>query len=554
MKSLRLAIGVLLTLSGCGRTVTDVQRDSLERYRPKAEQQETRAVATASVTCRVAVLADQGYRNRNPNWRSEVVELFREINRYSVSQLGVRFAVERRDNWEHQLDTNALGKLLEELERDVPGHDFDFVLGLAPADSRLVLRPDQLGLARVFGKHAVVRAMDDSVELESFRETYDQIDEEEIRRVYYQRKRHKERSIFLHEWAHTLGLPHVRSRADLMFPAYSADEAGFAPTTVDVIQESLGYQKRLPRTNQLAFLTEWAQAVATRVRETPEHWDSADFARYDSDSADTGLLAGRSYLSGQASELLATAIRATEGGRYEDAATLLAAIRRDYPQDPAILAAQCRLDSVQRLDAVSEGSCRAAAEVGDPIPIGQQDLVCVDELSLSDHRVSEHEVLLSNRDRVAAHPSSAAYWNYYAAIAVDGDLGDHADAALEALGENGALTEAQAERLHAVRRRYGTSSAPDAEYLTGIRAVWSLLGDGDYAAVIEQSHVLEAEHPAASGPPAIRCVAEAYAARRSAARSCERALELDPEQSTATWGMALVAMRSAASRKPRPAS
>ena len=67
-----------------------------------------------------------------------------------------------------------------------------------------------LGCARVLGRHFVLRGMTSIAELQDFNRLFPKLDNDEREALYGRRKTHKELSIFLHEWAHTLGALHVQ--------------------------------------------------------------------------------------------------------------------------------------------------------------------------------------------------------------------------------------------------------------------------------------------------------------------------------------------------------
>src|SRR5262249_12500082 len=126
------------------------------------------------------------------------------------------------------------------LEKLDPGHDVDLVLGYTSSLPVVTATVDQLGCARVLGRHAVLRGMESPAEDRALRASLDLLPENERERVYLQRRTHKEIAVLLHEWGHTLGAPH--SREGVMHDDYSEEIRGFTGSSAAVMLIGLRQQ------------------------------------------------------------------------------------------------------------------------------------------------------------------------------------------------------------------------------------------------------------------------------------------------------------------------
>jgi hypothetical protein len=84
-------------------------------------------------------------------------------------------------------------------------------------------------MARVLGKHFVVRGMHDAAELQAIAEGLDSLSVEERSELYNERKRHKEAVVFLHELGHLFAALHANDQRWIMHASYHHDMQAFAP-------------------------------------------------------------------------------------------------------------------------------------------------------------------------------------------------------------------------------------------------------------------------------------------------------------------------------------
>ena len=95
----------------------------------------------------------------------------------------------------------------------------------------------------MLGQHFVLRGMASIAELDDFKRLLPKLDQEEREKLYSRRKTHKELSIFLHEWAHTLGALHVQDVTRIMGPGYSNRTSTFS--VEDALLIAAGLEARL---------------------------------------------------------------------------------------------------------------------------------------------------------------------------------------------------------------------------------------------------------------------------------------------------------------------
>jgi hypothetical protein len=117
-------------------------------------------------------------------------------------------------------------------------------VGLIGSTPRAEMSFRQLGEATVLGKHLVMRDMNDAEEQRVFGEAFDTLDDDARRRLYADRKRHKEAAILLHELGHTLGAIHVTEPTDLMCSNYDNRMQSFADANLVLMRRVLAHRKQ----------------------------------------------------------------------------------------------------------------------------------------------------------------------------------------------------------------------------------------------------------------------------------------------------------------------
>jgi hypothetical protein len=120
-----------------------------------------------------------------------------------------------------------------------PASDVDWVIGLIAATPRFAVSADDLGRALMPGRHIVMRGMSDPQEYEAIERVFTNLSEEERHKLYRVRKEHKLATTFLHELAHTLGVPHELQATSLMNPRYHVEANDFSDEAAEIIRAAL---------------------------------------------------------------------------------------------------------------------------------------------------------------------------------------------------------------------------------------------------------------------------------------------------------------------------
>jgi hypothetical protein len=172
---------------------------------------------------RVRIWADDQHRVGAIQWKSQVRRQVEEVSRFLAAGFGVRLEVESLRTWERPPTARVadLGATLAELEKHDPGADVDWVVGLTAALPLATNSMHEIGMARSLGRHFVMRSMASLEETRVFQQGLHLLSVEERERLFVERKRHKEITVWLHEWAHTLGAIHSSEPEHLMNPSYS---------------------------------------------------------------------------------------------------------------------------------------------------------------------------------------------------------------------------------------------------------------------------------------------------------------------------------------------
>jgi hypothetical protein len=199
------------------------QQEHAARFEPAPLLAPSRTGGGPAATVRVRFYADDEYRSSSGGgrWQERVRVMLSNLNQVVEPTFGVRFEGESFRRWPRQGQSGALQPMLEQLERLDPGPDVDWVVGLVSPLPLVSMSFHDLGIARVLGRHFVLRGMSSIAELDDFKRVLPALDQQVREELYSRRKAHKELAIFLHEWAHTLGGLHVQDPTRIMGPGYS---------------------------------------------------------------------------------------------------------------------------------------------------------------------------------------------------------------------------------------------------------------------------------------------------------------------------------------------
>jgi len=247
--SMRWALGLVwLGVSGCflGYDSRWGQQKQAQRHVAAHEtpqqlhrQSAGDAPRTPQRTLKLRVYATPGYAATVLDWPKQFDALLECVNAVFAPDFGVAFEVAETRSFRPKADEEKLDGVLQELTHDDAAEDVDWVVGLATAVPRFAASADDLGRAPLLGRHLVMRAMSDRHEYEAIQSAFNELSEAERQNLYHARKQHKLCAVFVHELAHTLGVPHELLASSLMNPRYHLEASGLSEEAAKIVRASL---------------------------------------------------------------------------------------------------------------------------------------------------------------------------------------------------------------------------------------------------------------------------------------------------------------------------
>jgi hypothetical protein len=183
--------------------------------------------------------ADPDFRGLTPAWKIKTKAWLSQLTRMIQPALAVQFEAESLRSWDRQSALGGLADALAALAKQDPGTDVDFVVGLVGALPAVTDDFHLLGMAHPPRHHFVLRAMGN---VDDARRVYRMLEKSDTNRkedLYARRVQHKELAIFLHEWAHALGVPHTGCGSNIMCPTYTPGQSGFPPRVLEYLDQAI---------------------------------------------------------------------------------------------------------------------------------------------------------------------------------------------------------------------------------------------------------------------------------------------------------------------------
>ncbi|HEX9102295.1 MAG TPA: hypothetical protein VF997_08835, partial [Polyangia bacterium] len=251
-----------------------VQHDAARRMAPVTMQlRPSGERAPAARTVRVRVWAAADYRRQTVEWQSRFRRIVDRVNALCRSWPAVRFEIVDVRNWERDSHERSMAALVDDLTAADAGDDVDLVVGLVAALPVFPGAIENIGMARFFSKHMVMRGLHDLAEYDELRREFETLTDRERDALLASRKVHKEQVIFLHEWAHTLGIIHVRRPSGVMSPAYDSSQLGFDETEARLVELALRHRAE----DGAGWRVATAADVRALVEAAPDpDWDPQD--------------------------------------------------------------------------------------------------------------------------------------------------------------------------------------------------------------------------------------------------------------------------------------
>ncbi|CAM4512583.1 tetratricopeptide repeat protein [Corallococcus exiguus] len=298
---------------------------------------------------RVRVYADVDHRARGLHWERGVAGWLQRASESVRGPLGITFELESARAWDRRGSDGPLEPVLDALEEVDAGEDVDLVVGLVAAPVSFSGAQHELGFARVLGRHCVLRGLSGELPVEA--------------------RQRLEVAVLLHEWAHTLGAPHVRDGRGWMSPKYDAGQTAFDARTLALLGAGL---RHLPGARvELEAQKAWARELRVTVEAmTGPAWEGPerDFLlewteRVRTSAVVLGPEGTPRSLTPLERQRLAEVIALEKAGRPEVAAEALEPLAVRHPQNERVQLLACYLavHLTPGLDATRERCERAIA-------------------------------------------------------------------------------------------------------------------------------------------------------------------------------------------------
>jgi hypothetical protein len=495
---------LLLAGAGCAfRTPWQEQRTFADTLKPAEVAPAAAAQPRALRVFRVRAYADADYRAQTPRWNQHIQEQLDQASAVLEAQFGVRLELESARPWNRAGSSANLQTAIEQLIALDKGEGVAWVMGFVSAQDLFSATQDQLGMAGLFERYIVLRGMFSAAEMDAINASLNLLSSADREQLSRQRRLHKETSVLLHEWAHTLGAVHDRSPQSLMAPAYDKSQASFSDASARIAGLGLEFRDA-PGSREL-----WAKKYREELtRPTASFWDVAerDHALAIADK----VLAGGAETKAPAAPLptedakrLEEATRLEKSGNAERALRSLLPLIDRYPRSYEVQGLACAL--LQESGA-SQGSmltgCARAAVLPDAQP---EVLLFTAQLQLGAGNPAEAAPLLA-RAETKLKPEPAA-WLWLAQLQLAAGAISAAERAVaHASGQKG--VEQIAAACARTRRFVGFPSealSPDREpaYVAAALAAHDRIDRHDLAGARQRAARLAQDFP---GTPAAKIV------------------------------------------------
>jgi predicted Zn-dependent protease len=568
------ALPVLMALgAGCFGPDPMGKRLALLTPATLAPQQAEHKEATR--TARLRVYATAQYQAQNVLWRQRFSDELDAVNQYLIPAFGLRLVVAEYASWAH-VDDARLEPMLDALKQHDPARDVDWVIGLASALSSTTNRFHDLGVAHVLGRHMILRGFEDL----ALEPALQGIDESQRTRLREARRQHRQVTVFLHEWAHTLGAMHVPDEHGIMAAEYGHETRSFGQDTEALLRIMLpvrlappAEQSIVAEARALQSYLESAPARPGQKREREQTQEmlaailaeaeaaGATGATAETPEAESGNLAA-GQVPAEVREQYARVQALHREGKHAQARAGLDELIAAYPAHMEFRLAACRM----RLDEVgpteeARATCGRVAAIA-PTEI-DGDILVASALLQAGRQAEVGAVLAAVRERLARLPAPApgetaapvvAAWQKLLAGLQSLEAVTWTEQAVAAApaGVDTAAASAWATQL---RRRYGLPPdsarrhgiAPEAEsaYLAAVREALAQIYRGEYAAAERTAQQALAKHRDAPGLHGALCDLELRRKRSAAARThCQKALATYDQASWSHYLMGILELQA----------
>jgi predicted Zn-dependent protease len=534
------------------RTPEGYQREDAKQLAPgELDLTPAESVDGALRTLRIRIYADRDYRHIVLGWKRIIRAQIDRVNRVIEPIFGVRFEIESLRDWDQSHGGASFEPIMTELEAMDAGSDVDWVLGLVTPFRGVATSVHQIGSARTLSRQFVLRGMDDEQESLALDREFNLLRPEERRRVYADRKSHKETVVFLHEWGHALGALHNEDPLAIMHPTYDVKRAAFSDFEKSLMTFVIG--RRLARPDQRSpespDVVDLLQQAPSDEGTEKERASLVAFAR----TRGGGPPVGRKSpldLPGDDAQKLRRAVEALNAGRVNDAWVEWEPLGKRYPKQEAVASLACALVTGHPHSGDAEIACNAA--------IARQPRDARLLLAAAAARVQAHDLPRATPLVLTAVPlvasDDAESWRRLASLAASVGALSTAEAALGHVKHDHPDVRKLIEEVDAQRMRialphdgakWGVSVEQEPTFVTTFEDVERLIGRGSLATARVQVREFRERFPDAPATDLLTCDLELQEKHVAAAvKRCEAVLTKFGQATRALYLLGFMAARA----------
>ncbi len=318
---------------------------------------------TPATRLKIRAYATPHYEGALVDGKAQFEQAISDANPTFAHDLSLRLELTGYRVWSNAMADDDLAQLIEQIRKEDAASDVDWVVVLASPRQMVATSADQLGVGLMLGRHLAIRAMSDAAEFDWIEKRFTELSEDEKRRLYAARKRHKAAAVLLHEIGHTLGMPHELDSRSMMSATYNTDANAFGAHAARLGQRALELRATSPGTE---LSRRAAQAALNVLSSAPAHTWEASSAREVEGLLQQYLKAGQTAAVGKRRTekpavtpraasaagqhlpevdraLLSRARDADAAGDVAQARSIAAPLFQSYPDDFAVQELRCQL-------------------------------------------------------------------------------------------------------------------------------------------------------------------------------------------------------------------
>jgi hypothetical protein len=487
---------ILLTalLAGCAiPNPWTEQHHYADSLRPAEVKPSAAAPGVPLRVFRVRAYADGDYQAQTPRWNAHIEEQLSRASAILEAQFGARLVLESARPWQRAGSSARLADVLDQLQEKDAGAQVDWVIGYTASLDVFSAAQDQLGVGAFFGKHFVLRGMASAAELDAINSALNLLSAQDREQLVRQRRLHKETSVLLHEWAHTLGAFHDRATDVVMAPSYDQSAAQFSEASARVI--GLGLEFRgVPGSRET-----WAKAYRAEVARAGDAiWDAVE-KQHTLAAADQFFAPGGELEPEDARRLNEASLR-EHAGDAQRAQQQLAPLVSRYPKSAVVQELSCSIAQQAHKDELS--ACRRAASLESA---SVQTLLMTAHLEITAGNQANAVPLLSRGEsKLSKDPTG---WLWLAQLQLTaGALTAAERAAAHAKGKKAEAIAAESARTKAF---IGFPAEPlkdrEPEYVGAALAAHEQIDKGELQAALGKAQELATRFPGTPAAAVVQC-------------------------------------------------